>query len=174
MILKPDLIPIQDDPETRGGGVGVLRLDASTYAERREPDGRADQRVFESQWRHRVCGPKPCRDLRLDGADAGAAGIQQTRPQATRCAPGVFEQGDRAEPAADHAAGAEVRADGKSEGEALPAAPLPAEVPRGRHRAIDGSGSGAPTLEWAGHAVHPEARASGVRQERICATRDDL
>lgn len=35
----------------------MLRLDASTNAERREPDGRADQRVFESQCRHRVCGP---------------------------------------------------------------------------------------------------------------------
>jgi hypothetical protein len=34
----------------RRGGVGVLRLDASAYAERRKPDGRADQRVFESRW----------------------------------------------------------------------------------------------------------------------------
>jgi hypothetical protein len=37
MILKPDLIPIQDDPENGAEGTilaGILRLNASTHAER--------------------------------------------------------------------------------------------------------------------------------------------
>jgi hypothetical protein len=76
----------------------------------------------------------------------GAAGVRRARPKATRCDPGIFEQGRRAELGTDHAAGAKVRADRKSGAEALPAAPLSAEVPPGRRRVIDGGGSGARAL----------------------------
>src|SRR6266436_2547921 len=174
MILKLALIPIQDDPETRGGKVGVLWPGASTHAERREPDCRADQRVFESQRRHRVYGPEPGGDLHLDRADVDAAGIQRAEPKATRSDPGGLEQGHRAESGADHAAGASIRADRKSRAEALPAAPLSAQVPAVGHCAADGSGPGARASEWAGDAVHLEARASGVRQERLCAAGGNL
>src|ERR1019366_3984946 len=53
MILKQDLIPIQDDPENVKGQ-GVPRPDANTYAERRIADLGADPGVPQGQPDHRV------------------------------------------------------------------------------------------------------------------------
>src|ERR1035441_5962297 len=46
MILKRDLIPMQDDTENGGGLTGELRPNARTYADRRDVESRSDQPVF--------------------------------------------------------------------------------------------------------------------------------
>src|ERR1039458_8988227 len=43
MILKRDLIPMQDDTENGGGLTGELRPNARTYADRRDVESRSDQ-----------------------------------------------------------------------------------------------------------------------------------
>src|SRR5450759_1868218 len=74
MILKQDLIPIQDDPENVKGW-GVPRPDANTYAERRSAERRADSRVPPGQRDHRVPRPEPGRIVRLGGAGPGGTGV---------------------------------------------------------------------------------------------------
>src|ERR1019366_8075156 len=70
MILKQDLIPIQDDPENVKGQ-GVPRSDANTYAERRIADLGADPGVSQGQRDHRVPRPEPGRIVRLGGTSLG-------------------------------------------------------------------------------------------------------
>ena len=89
MILKPDLFPIQDDPENRRCRVGVLRGNANTNAERRGSETRPDQRVLESQRRDRFRGAEACGDLRLDTAGAGRPGVWSPEQEATGQHPGL-------------------------------------------------------------------------------------
>src|SRR5205807_5437018 len=74
MILKQDLIPIQDDPENVRRW-GVPRPDAITYAERRSADRRTDSSVPQGQRNHRVPGPEPGRFVRLGAASLGGPGV---------------------------------------------------------------------------------------------------
>src|ERR1035437_6305004 len=69
MIVKRDLIPMQDDPENGGGLTGELRPNARTYAERRDIESRSDQPVFDTGRRHRVCRTEPRRKVRVCAAD---------------------------------------------------------------------------------------------------------
>src|ERR1039458_1972545 len=61
MILKRDLIPMQDDTENGGGLTGELRPNARTHADRRDIESRSDQPVFETGRHHRICRTEPRR-----------------------------------------------------------------------------------------------------------------
>src|ERR1035438_6129230 len=65
MIMKSNLFPIQNDHENGMSGVGVLRSDANTHAERRRTDGRADRGVLEGQRECQLRGPKPEGSVRV-------------------------------------------------------------------------------------------------------------
>src|SRR5205807_3991957 len=112
MILKRSLIPMQDDTENGGGRVGMLRPDAATNAAYRNIESRSNQRVFETQRRHRVCGPKPERDLRLGARCAGGPGVRPASQEGTGCDSRVPERDDRTERATNGAADSEVPGNG--------------------------------------------------------------
>src|ERR1017187_5756740 len=83
MILKQDLIPIQDDRETVKRR-GVRRPDANAHAERRIADRRTDSTVPHGQRNDRIQRPESGRVVRLGGASAGGTGVRYTRQEATR------------------------------------------------------------------------------------------
>src|SRR6266446_7399629 len=174
MILKRVLIPTQDDPENRRFEVDVRRPGANTHGERRGSDRAADQRVFEGQQRHRIYGPRPGRGLRMDGANAGGPGVQASKQEEAGSHPGLPEQGHGAEPAPDNAADPELREDRDGGSQVIPAAAISEQVHRARYRAAGRSGSGAPALERARHAVHSQTGIPGVRQAGVCAPGRDL
>src|ERR1039457_4313233 len=77
MILKRDLIPMQDDTENGGGLTGELRPNARTHADRRDIESRSDQPVFETGRHHRICRAEPRRKVRVCAAVAGVAQFQK-------------------------------------------------------------------------------------------------
>src|ERR1039458_7548391 len=82
MILKRDLIPMQDDTENGGGLTGELRPNARTYADRREIESRSDLPVFETGRHHRICRTEPCRKVRVCAAITGRPRVCSTRQEA--------------------------------------------------------------------------------------------
>ena len=105
LILKRNLIPIQDDPEKGGGGVGVLQRDAHANAECRDAESGSDPGVPQAQPGDRVHRAKPGRGIRLGAADVGGPGVCPVRQETARQAPGLYPEGDGAQSAADCAAG---------------------------------------------------------------------
>src|SRR5664280_1662183 len=82
MILKRDLIPMQDDTENGGGLTGERRPNARRYAERRDIESRSDQPVFGTGRQHRIC-----QTGRSDGGGQGG-GIASLLPMsALPCRP---------------------------------------------------------------------------------------
>lgn len=135
MILKRGLFPTQDDPENGRLGVGVQQPDANAHAERRGSEPTADQRISEGQRRYPVFGAKSSRDLCLDRAVAGSSVIHPAGQEAAGSDPALPEEGNGAEPAADHAADSEPRENRQSGGQGVPAAAVSKQVHRARHRA---------------------------------------
>src|SRR5450759_1069843 len=101
MILKRDLIPMQDDPENGGGSTGELRPNAGTYAERRDTESRSDQPVSGIGRRHRVCRTEPRREVHVCAAIADSARVCPARQEAAWGDSRLPAQNDRIEPAAD-------------------------------------------------------------------------
>jgi hypothetical protein len=114
MILKQNLIPMQDDPENGRNGVGKPLGNADQNAECRESDTFTNQRVLEGQRGDRVQRAKPWRGLRLGRKDACPAGVSSATEEAARRDPNVFEQDRRTEHGADYAADSGARSDRKS------------------------------------------------------------
>src|ERR1035437_2401904 len=174
MILKRDLIPIQDDPENGRCRVGMPRGNAHQNAECRESNAVADRRVFEGQRRDGIRWRKPCRNVRLGAADARPSGIRPSGEEAARSDPRLPEQSDGAEPGADHATDPGVSRDRSGRGKSIPPAELCDQVQEGGYCAAGGSGSRARTAERARHATDSETRARRVRPREICASGGDL
>src|SRR6202035_3506260 len=82
MIMKVNLIPMQDDHENGMSGLGVLRPYANTHAERRRTDGRADQGVLEGQRGGQLRGPEQKGGVRVGSEHAGGSGVHATRQEA--------------------------------------------------------------------------------------------
>src|SRR5260370_13721847 len=101
MILKPGLIPIQDDPENVRRR-GVPRPDADTHAERRGTHPGTDASVPPRQSRDPIQRPEPSRAVRVCAALVGGSGVRQATQEAARSDSSVPEQGHRTELAADH------------------------------------------------------------------------
>src|ERR1035441_2437196 len=120
MILKRDLIPMQDDTENGGGLTGELRPNARTYADRRDVESRSDQPVFGTGRHYRICRTEPRRKVRICAAIAGGARVCTARQEAARRHPRLPEQNDRIEPAADRAADSDVHRNGSRRMEMLP------------------------------------------------------
>src|ERR1035441_5345568 len=94
MILKRDLIPMQDDTENGGGLTGELRPNARTYADRRDVESRSDQPVFGTGRHYRICRTEPRRKVRICAAIAGGARVCTARQEAARRHPRLPEQND--------------------------------------------------------------------------------
>src|SRR5271165_2458276 len=107
MILKRELIPIQDDPEN-GGWLGSLRPGANTHAERRGPDEGTDSGVPERQRGNRIQRAKPRRALRLGAAGFGGARICRARQEAAGTDSSLHRQDDGTQPATSDAADPQV------------------------------------------------------------------
>src|SRR5579885_2342821 len=174
MILKPGLIPTQDDPEnTRRRG--SLRPDESVPAERRTSHAGADPRISQRQPSHRICGPEPSRAIRVCTAGAGGSGVRNRREQeAARDDSRLLEQGDRAELAATDAADSPVPAGRNGAGQAVPAASLSGQVPAPGCGVVGRGGSGSRLAQWASYGVYSQARGGAVRQSRVRAPGGDL
>src|SRR5712691_273868 len=173
MILKKDLIAIQEDAEDVKRW-GVPRPDAITYAERRSADPRTDPRVPAGQRSHRVPRPKPGRFVRLGRARVGGPGVRRARQEAERSGAGLHRQGDGIEPAPGDAIDPQIPRRRSGRNGAIPAAALPGEIHQPRRGAAGRSGSRARLAERAGDGVHYAARTPGVRQCRVCAPGEDL
>src|SRR5580658_8424934 len=174
MIMKRDRFPIQDDHEMRVSGPGVLRPDADTHAEQREPDAPTDQRFFKGQRGDRLQRGQPGGSVRLGGAGAGGPRV----PGAEQKGPGsdsrLRGEGHRAEHSAGDTAHPEVQEHGPCDLAVLPAAAVPAQIHRTGHRAVSPGGPRARAAERTGHTVHPEARAREVRQGGVWAIGGNL
>src|ERR1035438_2824247 len=103
MILKRDLIPMQDDTENEGGLTGELRPNARTHADRRDIESRSDQPVFETGRHHRICRAEARRKVRVCAAITGRARVCTPRQEAARRHPRLPEQNDRIGRGADRA-----------------------------------------------------------------------
>src|ERR1035437_9257455 len=173
MILKQDLIPIQDDPENVKRR-GVPRPNANTYAERRRAHRGTDSRVPQGQRGHRVPRPEAGRIVRLGAASLGGTGVCHAGQEAARSGAGLHRQDDRAEPTPGHTVDPQVPRRRSCGSGALPAAALPGEVQQSRRGAAGRSGPSARLAERAGDGAHHAARTPTVRQGRICAAGGNL
>src|SRR5208337_4294366 len=98
MILKPGLIPIQDDPENVRGR-GLLRPDANTDAKRRGADPGTDPGVPARQSRDPIQRPEPGRAVPVCATGAGGARVHTARQEGAGSDSGLCEQGHGTEPA---------------------------------------------------------------------------
>src|SRR5580692_12354980 len=158
MILKQNLIPMQDDPENGRNRVGKPLGNAHQNAECRESDKFTNQRVFEGQRGDRVQRAKPRGGVHLGRKDACRPGVPAATEEAAGCDPGLLEQGRRVEPGADYATDSSACPDRKSGGEGLSAAAVRHQVHACRHCAAGASRPRTRAVERAGNATHPEAR----------------
>ena len=96
MIMKLNLIPMQDDHENGMSGVGVLRPDANKHAERGRVNSRTDPGILEGQRSGQLRGPKQKGGVRVGSEHAGGSGVHATRQEAAGNHPGLGGKGDRA------------------------------------------------------------------------------
>src|SRR5580692_850446 len=174
MILKQNLIPMQDDPENGRNRVGKPLGNAHQNAECRESDEFTNQRVFESQRGDRIQRSKPCGGVHLGRKDACRPGIPAATEEAAGRDPRLLEQGRRLEPGADYAADSSPCSDRESGGEGLSAAAVRRQIHARRRRAAGAGGPRARAVERAGDATHPEARICRIRQPEIHAVGGNL
>jgi len=165
---------MQDDTENGGGRVGMLRPGADTNAECRDAESGSDQRVPEAERRHRVCGPKPVRDLRLGAACSGGPRVRGAGQETKGRRSGVPEQGDGIERAPNGAADRDVPGERSGGTEAVPAARVHPQVHGAGRSFAGGSGSGARVFERAGDTLDTETGMRAVRQGGVCAAGPDL
>jgi hypothetical protein len=174
MILKQNLIPMQDDPENGRDRVGKPLGNAHQNAECRESDKFTNQRVSESQRGNRVQRSKLRRGVHLGEKLLVAQEYQQQRKKQRGAIRAYLSKVAGFEPGADHAPDSSACPDGESGGEGLSAAAVRRQVHGRRHRAAGASGPRARAVERAGHATHPEARICRIRQPEIHAPGGDL
>jgi len=165
---------MQDEHENEGGEIGMLRPDASTYAECRESEPGADPGVSSVQPGHRVCREAAKRGVRLGGRGSGGPRVCGTKQKRTGLDPWLYREDNRPERVANDAAGEGVSGQRKGGNEAVPAAQVRQAVQRRRPGVAGRSGSGTRMVEWSGHALHSETGVRTVQQAGICATVADL
>ena len=173
MILKRELIPIQDDRENGGGG-GGLRPDANTHAERRCTHPGTDPRVPQRQSIHRIHRPKPSRVVRICAAGVGRSGVRPAGQEAAGSGSGLPEQGHRAEPAADDATDSQIPPGGRGGSGSVPPAAFSGQIHQRRRGAMGGSGPRPRLAQRAGHRAPFQAGVRAVRTGRPCAPGGDL
>jgi hypothetical protein len=162
MILKRDLIPIQDDPENGRDRVGALQGNVHTNAECRGSFTEPDRRVFEGQRRDRLQWSEPGGGVRMDPTNSDRTRVRASAQEGTGCDPGLPEQGDWAQSGADHAFNSVVPTARPNRDYALSAASVCDQVHAGGCRSAGGRGPGARAHERAGYAAGSEARVRAV------------
>src|ERR1035438_2294222 len=173
MILKRDLIPIQDDPE-KMRSQGVWRPVANTHGERRNADRSTDPGVPQRQPGDRVRRAEPRGTVPVGAASAGGPGVRGARQEAAGYGSSLHEQSHGAEPAPDDAADPAIPGRGCGDRGGVPTPKLSEQVQQSRHRSTGGAGSRAPLAERAGDGAHSETGARTIRQIRIRTTGGDL
>src|SRR5258708_9354201 len=81
MIMKRHRFPIQDDHERRLSGAGILRSDADTHAEQRDPNSATDQRFFSGAPGKKLQRTKAAARVSLGAETAGGAGRPRPNTQ---------------------------------------------------------------------------------------------
>jgi hypothetical protein len=169
MILKRELIPIQDDRENvreRGG----LRSDATTHAKRRSADPGTDPRVPRRQSCHRIQRPEPGRAVQICGTSFSGSGVCRARQEAAGDDPLVLKQSHRAQRAANDAVDSQVLPGGRDRGGSVSPEAFPGRIYGSRPCGVGQGGSRARLAQRAGHGTHTQAGIRAVRARRVCAT----
>src|SRR5450631_4182116 len=124
MILKRELISIQDDPEKGETRVGKLRLDAIANAACRRSQSGADRRISEGRRGDRIQRSKPGRKVRLDAAGLDCTRVREPEQEAAGPTARLYSEGDRVEPSAGGAVDPPVPGDGHGGERGLSEAPV--------------------------------------------------